>query len=67
MRKILQTLPKGKAPGLDGMLAETLWASWSFIHVDCLAMVCHFWQTGMLPYNTTAGVMKIIPKKVDKH
>lgn len=31
LRKIFQSLPKGKALGLDDMMAKTLLASWSFI------------------------------------
>lgn len=29
-------------------------------------MIYHFWNTGALPHNFIAGVMKVIPKKVDK-
>lgn len=31
VREILQSLPKGKAPGLDGLTMEVLLANWSFI------------------------------------
>lgn len=48
------------------MTSEVLLATWSFIQVDCLAMVQHFWDIGILPHNTIIGVMKAIPKKVDK-
>lgn len=66
LRKTLLALPKGTSPGLDGMTSEVLLASWSFTQVCCLAMVQHFWATGDLPHSTTAGVMKVIPKKADK-
>lgn len=31
IRKVLLSMPKGKAPGIDGMTAKVLLAHWSFI------------------------------------
>lgn len=55
-----------KSPGLDGMALEVLKACWSFMKEDCLGMIRHFWTIGRLPHNFTAGVMKVIPKKLEK-
>lgn len=63
----MQLLPKGKASGLDGMIAEVILVSWSFLQADYLAMIFPFWSSGILPYSTIARVMKIVPKKADKH
>lgn len=66
IRKILLSLPKEKAQGLDGLTVEVLLASWSFIQADYVAMIKHFWEIDILSHSTTSGVMKLIPKKVDK-
>lgn len=42
LQKILQALPKGKAPKLHGMTSKVLLASWSFLLDDCLKMIWHF-------------------------
>lgn len=65
IRKIVQSLPKAKAPGMDGMTTEVLQSCWSFIGPDCISMIIHFWTSGTLPHKSTTGVMKCIPKKVD--
>lgn len=64
--KILQSLSRRKALGLDGITAEVLLASWSFLRVDYHAMVKHLWETRVLPHNTIVGMINLIPKKVDK-
>lgn len=66
LRKTLLSLPKGKLPGLDGMTMKVLLATWSFIQADCLVLVKHSWDTGVLPHSTMTRVMKAIPKKADK-
>lgn len=47
--KVLQSLPKGKVPGLDGLMMEFLLASWSFKQVDYLIMIKPFWEIGIFP------------------
>lgn len=48
------------------MTTGVLLAYSSFLQANCLAMICQFWQIGVLPHGIVARVMKIIPKKADK-
>lgn len=50
--KILKTLPREKALGLDDMTSEVLGACWSFIKVDCMAMILDYWGLGALTQQT---------------
>lgn len=40
--KIMNKLPKSKAPGIDGMIMEVLLACWRFIQINCLNMILQF-------------------------
>lgn len=51
-------MSKNKSPRLDGMTMKILTACWDFLSQDCIDMITHFWST---------RVMKVIPKKTDKH
>lgn len=59
-------MPNGKSPGLDEMTAEVLLSCWSFLHIDCMDMIQHFWRIGILAHTTKTGVMKLVSEKVDK-
>lgn len=48
------------------MTIETMQAIWSFIKADCIGMIKHYWTNGILPHDTKAGVMKMVPKKAEK-
>lgn len=66
LRAILKRMPMEKSPGLDGMQVEVLSVCWSFIDTDCMNMIKHYWSTGTMTHNFTIGVMKVVPKKIDK-
>lgn len=66
VQKVLQSMSKGKAPGMDGMSAEVLLANWNFIRADYIAMIQNFGNNRVLAYTTKTGVMKLVPKKDDK-
>lgn len=55
-----------KAPNIDGMTMEVLLAYSSFLQKDCLDMIHQFWETDSLARQTTADVLKLVPKKADK-
>lgn len=48
------------------MTVEVLLACWSFLQNDCLAMIHQFLGTSNLARQTTAGVLKLVPKKADE-
>lgn len=66
VRKTLKKLPKSKFPTLDGMAVKVLLACLSFIQTYCLNMILQFWRNGILAYQTTTGIVKLEPKKIDK-
>lgn len=62
----LKRMPTDKAPGLDGITLETLRACWSLIGADVLAMVLTFWETRIIAYKISDGIIKLILKSVAK-
>jgi hypothetical protein len=66
LRDTLLLLPFDKSPGIDGLTPEVFRACWYFMATDLLQMVHRFWEIGMLVHKIKEGVIKLIPKKVDK-
>ncbi|KAL3697755.1 hypothetical protein R1sor_011831 [Riccia sorocarpa] len=59
---VVENLPLGKSPGLDGITAEILHSCWSFVRSDCIEMVQEFWRRGALTEKTRTAVIKLLPK-----
>ncbi|KAL3698736.1 hypothetical protein R1sor_012812 [Riccia sorocarpa] len=66
LEKIVKGLPEEKAPGLDGVTAEVLTRCWSFMKIDCLAMLVSFWEDGVLTLCDSKGVIKLLPKNAER-
>lgn len=48
------------------MKIKVVLACWSFLQHNCLAMILQFWSTSNIAHQTTAGVLKHVPKKAGK-
>jgi exonuclease III len=64
--KVVNNLALNKSPGSDGLTTEVIRACWDFIKDDFLELVHHFWRTGQLYMELLQGIIRIIPKKLDK-
>lgn len=67
LKRILDLFPRDKSLGIDGLTLEVYEACWSFLGEDFLALVLTFWDTASLPRSFKTGVLKLIPKKPDRH
>ncbi|OAE19803.1 hypothetical protein AXG93_715s1010 [Marchantia polymorpha subsp. ruderalis] len=63
---VLFALPLNKAPGVDGISAEALRKTWPHMKNFYLAMVAKFWEDGVLAETVTEGMIRLIPKSVNK-
>ncbi|KAL3684022.1 hypothetical protein R1sor_002044 [Riccia sorocarpa] len=59
---ILNTAPKGKAPGMDGFGYEAFLKIWGKIGEDYTALMANCWNTGEFPSCFLEGVIKLLPK-----
>ncbi|KAL3688213.1 hypothetical protein R1sor_014522 [Riccia sorocarpa] len=66
LEDIVKRLPEDKAPGLDGATVEVLTKCWSFMRADCLAMLLSYWQDGVLTICDAKGVIKLLPKNLER-
>lgn len=63
---VLFMLPHNKAPGVDGISAEALKKTWPFMKSFYVKMVAKFWAEGVLAETVTEGMIRLIPKTVNK-
>lgn len=63
---VLFSLPANKAPGVDGVSVEALRKTWPVMKAFYLAMVQKFWEEGILAESITEGMIRLIPKSVNK-
>ncbi len=61
----LQTLPTGKASGLDGIPAEVYKAFWDQLGPELLGLLIEGLRSGLLPLSCRRAVLALIPKKGD--
>ncbi|KAL3700491.1 hypothetical protein R1sor_018513 [Riccia sorocarpa] len=64
--ELVKSLKREKAPGLDGMTAETLFSLGEAAEDDLLAMMVTFWDTGTITWKHQQGVIKLLPKEGDR-
>ncbi|KAL3683823.1 hypothetical protein R1sor_001845 [Riccia sorocarpa] len=60
---LLKSLPKGKAPGIDGMTSEVLTTLGETAASDAREFILSIWQHKKLSWKQQAGVIKLIPKE----
>ncbi|OAE30170.1 hypothetical protein AXG93_4295s1250 [Marchantia polymorpha subsp. ruderalis] len=63
---VLLSLPHNKAPGVDGISAEALKRTWPFMKDFYIRMVGTFWAEVLLAETVTGGMIRLIPKSVNK-
>ncbi|OAE26838.1 hypothetical protein AXG93_1429s1030 [Marchantia polymorpha subsp. ruderalis] len=63
---VLFMLPHNKAHGVDGISAEALKKTWPFMKSFYVKMVAKFWAEGVLAETVTEGMIRLIPKTVNK-
>ncbi|OAE26836.1 hypothetical protein AXG93_1429s1010 [Marchantia polymorpha subsp. ruderalis] len=63
---VLFSLPLNKAPGVDGISAEALRKTWPHMKHFYVNMVHKFWEEGVLAESVTEGMIRLIPKSVNK-
>ncbi|KAL3695864.1 hypothetical protein R1sor_009940 [Riccia sorocarpa] len=65
IEELVKSLPKEKAPGFDGVVAEVVVDGWEFMGPDCIEMITWFWKKRKLLAKDNRGVIKLIPKEGD--
>ncbi|OAE26483.1 hypothetical protein AXG93_815s1460 [Marchantia polymorpha subsp. ruderalis] len=63
---VLLSLPLNKAPRVDGISAEALRKTWPHMKQFYVNMVHKFWEEGVLAETVTEGMIRLIPKTVNK-
>ncbi|OAE26489.1 hypothetical protein AXG93_815s1520 [Marchantia polymorpha subsp. ruderalis] len=63
---VLFSLPINKAPGVDGISAEAMRKTWPYMKKFYVNMVHRFWEEGVLAETVTEGMIRLIPKTVNK-
>jgi hypothetical protein len=66
LERIIKILATNKAPGSDGLTIEVIRACWSFIGDDLLKLILHYWETEQLYPEMLQGIIRLLPKKLDK-
>ncbi|KAL3689419.1 hypothetical protein R1sor_015728 [Riccia sorocarpa] len=64
--KLVEDLPRDKAPGLDGVTNNMIQDCWTFIRTDCQNLLWCFWRTGELMEKSSQGAIKLLPKNDEK-
>ncbi|OAE25854.1 hypothetical protein AXG93_2145s1530 [Marchantia polymorpha subsp. ruderalis] len=63
---VLFSLRHNKAPGVDGISAEAMKRTWPLMKDFYVRMVGTFWEKGVLAETVTEGMIRLIPKSVNK-
>ncbi|KAL3695431.1 hypothetical protein R1sor_009507 [Riccia sorocarpa] len=66
IQELIESLPKGKAPGLDGMTPEALRELGDTAEHDVKDFIWEFWILKGLTWKQQSGVIKLIPKEGDR-
>lgn len=66
IEEVLFSLPANKAPGVDGVSAEAMRKTWPHMKKFYVSMVHKFWEEGVLAETVTEGMIRLIPKAVNK-
>lgn len=60
--KMVKSLPKSKAPGIDGLTAEFIIHHWETVKDDYLAAILHFFTTKRMLRSLNLATLTLIPK-----
>ncbi|KAL3688200.1 hypothetical protein R1sor_014509 [Riccia sorocarpa] len=63
---LVQSLPKGKSPGVDGVTVEMLILCWPFVGTTCKAIIWAYWGDCSLGNIESVSIIKLLPKNVQK-
>jgi hypothetical protein len=64
--RALKRLPSGKAPGIDGLPAESFKRDWHDLKFDFASVLSHSFQSGTLPDTMKLSVITLIFKKYSR-
>ncbi|KAL3701408.1 hypothetical protein R1sor_019430 [Riccia sorocarpa] len=65
--ELVDSLPKEKAPGVDGLTAEVLKESLEWTEEKCILFLQEVWSHHNLPANNKTATVKLLPKCTEKH
>ena len=63
IQKLLFKLNPNKAPGPDGLTSDFYKSSWSFLGVEVLSSISHFFQYSFMPASTNSTILALVPKR----
>lgn len=63
IQKLLFKLNPNKAPGPDGLTSDFYKSSWSFLGVEVLSSITHFFQYSFMPVSTNSTILALVPKR----
>jgi hypothetical protein len=66
LETIVKLLATNKAPESDGLTIEVTCACWSCIGQDILKLIISFWNSEQLYPELLQGIIRLLPKKLDK-
>jgi hypothetical protein len=66
LEQIMKILANNKAPGSDGLTSEVIRNCWEFMKTDILNILIEFWETEKLYEELLQGIIRLLPKKLDK-
>ncbi|KAL3686177.1 hypothetical protein R1sor_004199 [Riccia sorocarpa] len=67
LEAIVNLLAKEKSLGIDGLPVEVLLESWPWTKAACIKLLEMFWQNKRLSKKDVTGVIKLLPKNLEKH
>jgi hypothetical protein len=62
----IKQLACNKTPGSEGITAEVLRSSWTFMKPKLMLLIKEFWAIGEVYEEFVQGFLKLMPKKLDK-
>lgn len=63
IQKILFKLNPNKSPGPDGFTSAFYKSSWSFLGVEVLTAITHFFQQSFFPASANSTILALVPKR----
>ena len=63
IQKLLFKLNPNKAPGPDGLTSAFYKSSWSFLGLEVLSSITHFFHQSFMPASTNSTILALVPKR----